>query len=247
MTKLYKVDAVVLRARDCGNADKLLTLFSRERGKIKVMAHGAGRTNSRKRGSVQPFTRSRFLLRRGRELDSVSQCEGLDMHLHLREDLTRLACASYLAELVEALAPEDEPNEPLFILLAATLQLMAGGDPETLALCFAMKAAALSGYFPELEVCAVCRAALGGNIYFSPDLGGVVCPACREGAPGKVATLNRGLIETMKALARWHPARLHQLKVDSPVKEKLRELLREFFRYHLEKDLKTADFLMRLE
>ena len=247
MTKLYKVDAVVLRARDCGSADKLLTLFSRERGKIKAMAHGAGKSTSRKRGAVQPFTRSQFLLRAGREIDSVSQCEGLEMHLHLRENFTRLACASYLAELVEALAPEGEPGEPIFFLLMETLKRMAAVDPELLPLAFQLKAAALFGYRPELEVCAGCRSEMEGKIYFSPAQGGIVCDRCSDAAPGTATAINRGVVETMKVLARWHPSRLHQLKVDAPLKERLQFLLRVFLRYHLEKDLKSADFLSGLE
>lgn len=247
MTKLYKVDAVVLRARDCGNADKLLTLFTREQGKIKAMAHGAGKATSRKRGAVQPFTRSQFLLRRGREIDSVSQCEGLEMHLHLRENLNRLACASCLTELVEVLAPEGESSEPLFFILLESLERMATVDPELLTLAFQLKAAALYGYWPEMEVCAGCRSELEEPIYFSPAQGGAVCARCAVAAPGTATPIHRGMVETMKVLARWQTSRLHQLKVDPPLKERLLALLRVYLRYHLEKELKSVDFLKGLE
>jgi hypothetical protein len=89
--KLYKTEALVLRSRDCGRGDKLLILYSRELGKIKVMAHGAARPSSRKRGAVQLFTRANFLIRRGREMDSVSQCEGVEMFSYLREDLEKIS------------------------------------------------------------------------------------------------------------------------------------------------------------
>lgn len=243
--KLYKIDAVVLHARDCGGADKLLTLFSRELGKIKVMAHGAGKATSRKRGGVQMFTRSRFLIRRGREIDSISQCEGMEMFLHLRESFEKLACASYLVEMVEAMAPAGEPSEPLFLLLVTTLQLMDGGDPEVLTLAFALKVAGIFGYQPELEVCAGCRSALEGNIFFNPALGGIVCVKCRESAPGTATACNRGMVETMKLLSRWHPDKLHQLKIDARTRDSLFRLLHEYLSYHLDTELKSAVFLDR--
>ena len=110
--KLYKTEALVLRSRDCGRGDKLLILYSRELGKIKVMAHGAARPSSRKRGAVQLFTRANFLIRRGREMDSVSQCEGVEMFSYLREDLEKISYASYLFELVDVFTPEGEASDP---------------------------------------------------------------------------------------------------------------------------------------
>lgn len=244
--KLYKLDAVVLHARDCGRADKLLTLFSIEQGKIKVIAHGAGKPTSRKRGGVQPFTRSRFLIRRGRELDSVSQCEGMEMFLHLRESFGKLTYASYLVEMVDAMAPAGEPSEPLFHLLLTTLQLMAGGDPEVLTLSFGLKAAGIFGYQPEFEVCAGCRSEIEGNIFFNPALGGIICARCREDAPGTTTACHRGMVETMKILSRWHPDKLHQLKIDARTRENLFRLLHGYLSHHLETELKSAAFLNRL-
>src|SRR5665647_1950461 len=158
--KLYKADAVVLRSIECGNGDKLLVLFSREHGKIKVMAHGVAKPSSRKRGFVQLFTYTRFLLHRGRELDSVSQCEGIEMFSYIRDNLEQISYASYLAELVEALIPEGEQNEPLFLLLLETLRLMEEGEAEMLTRSFEIKAAGLMGYRPVLEECAQCGEAL---------------------------------------------------------------------------------------
>lgn len=243
--KLYKADGVVLRAWDCGSGDKLLVLFSKEHGKIKVMAHGAAKPASRKRGAVQSFTRSSFLIRRGRELDSVSQCEGVEMFPFLRSDLARLGYASYLAELVDALAPEGEPNEPLFNLLLVTMRLLAEGDPELLARAFEIRAAALLGYRPVLEECAACQNPVNGQPSFSPGLGGVVCQECAASAPG-AAACSRGAVETMKTMLKWRPERLRQLKVDRATRGQLKALLQSFLRYHLERDLKSAAFLDRI-
>lgn len=240
--KLYKVIAVVLRARECGDGDKLLTLYSREYGKIKVMAHGVSKPSSRKRGAVQPFTFTKFLLYRGRELDSVSQCEGVEMFSFLREDLEKISYASYLAELVDALTPEGEPNEALFLLLLETLRLMAEGDAEILARGFEIKAAGFTGYRPVLETCANCQGTVEGQLFFSPGTGGVLCGSCGPAVP-EALPCNRGVVEIMRILLSWHPARLRQLKVDRPARNQLKKLLHQYLKYYLERDLKSAVFL----
>lgn len=243
--KLYKTEAVVLRARDCGGGDKLLILYSREYGKLKVIAHGASKPSSRKRGAVQLFSYTNFLLHRGRELDSVSQCEGVEMFSFLRGDLEKISYASYLAELVDALTPEGEPNEPLFYLLLETIRLMETDDAEILARSFEIKAAGFLGYRPVLEVCAQCRGLLVGEPFFSPVQGGVLCETCGRADPG-AAPCSRGVVETLKIFLSWPPAKLRQLKIGNPARKQIRKLLYEYLKYHLEQDLKSVAFLNRL-
>lgn len=242
--KLYKVEAVVLRARDCGDGDKLLTLYSREHGKIKVMAHGAAKPSSRKRGAVQLFTHTKFLIYRGRELDSVSQCEGVEMFSFLRGDLEKIGYASYLAELMDALTPEGEPNEPLFLLLLETLRLMAENDAELLARAFEIRAAGFMGYRPVLEACACCRGPASGELFFSPARGGVLCGACGSDNQD-AAPCSRGTVEILKILLSWHPAKLRQLKVGRRDRKQIKNILHEYLKYHLERELKSAAFLNR--
>ncbi|OPX87077.1 DNA repair protein RecO [Pelotomaculum sp. PtaB.Bin117] len=242
MNKLYKLEAVVLRARDCGNADKLLVIYSREQGKLKVMAHGAAKPASRKRGSVQLFAQSRFLLNRGRELDSISQGEIIEMFSPLRNDLKKIGYASYLVELVDALTPEGEPNPAFFELILTALHLLVSEDPELVARSFEIKAFAMLGYRPSLEHCTHCRSSLPGQLYFSPAAGGVLCKDCRAAYPD-ARTCSRGVLELLKLFLRWHPARLRQLRIDRPDRDRIRLLMYEFIRYHLERDLKSAAFL----
>ncbi|MDD2443106.1 MAG: DNA repair protein RecO [Desulfotomaculaceae bacterium] len=240
--KLYKADAVVLRARDCGSGNKLLILYSREYGKIKVMAHGVSKPTSRKRGAVQPFTLTRFLIYRGRELDSVSQCEGVEMFSFLKGNLEMIGYASYLAELVDALTPEREPNANLFTLFLETLRLMAAGDIELLVRAFEIKAVGLIGYRPVLESCAQCLKPFSTEVFFSPCTGGVVCSACGPNVPD-AAPCSRGVVETLKVLLSWPPARLPQIKVERRARNRIKYLLHEYLKYHLEQDFKSAAFL----
>jgi DNA repair protein RecO (recombination protein O) len=242
LVKLYKADAIVLRSRDCGEGNKILVLYSREYGKIRVIAHGVAKPSSRKRGAVQLFSRTNFLIHQGRELDSVSQCEVVEMFPALRGDLGSISRASYLTELVDVFTPEGEPSEPLFLLLLATLRLLAVKDPELLIRAFEVKAAGLLGYRPVLDVCAGCGEVLQVPLSFSPAMGGVLCSACKPADPD-AAPCSRGQVEILKILANWDPARLHQLKVEGSTRKQLQTMLQKYIRYHLEGELKSAAFL----
>lgn len=110
----YQAEAVVLRARDLGEADKLLTLFARGHGKIRAVARGARRTKSRLLAGTQLFARIQASLWVGRNLDGISQCQVLESNRACREDLVSLGCASYAAEIVDLMARERDPNDAAY-------------------------------------------------------------------------------------------------------------------------------------
>ena len=107
---LYRTEAVVLRTRNLGEADKILTLFSDKRGKIRAVARGSRRPRNHLMGVSQPFTYGSFLIFKGKNLDSVSQGSIIDAQVYLREDLLKMAHASYI-ELVDRLTEEYDPNQ----------------------------------------------------------------------------------------------------------------------------------------
>src|SRR5512146_516604 len=98
--RLYRVSAVVLKRRDMGEADRLLTVFTRDRGKLSLLAKGVRKPASRKAGHIEPFTYVELLVARGQNLDLVTQAETREAHRRLREDLWRSTWAYHVAELV---------------------------------------------------------------------------------------------------------------------------------------------------
>lgn len=244
--KLYKLDAIVLKARDMREADKIITLYSVQRGKQRVVAHGAAKPNSRKRGAVQPFCYSTFLLHQGREMDSISQAEVREAFADLRTDLERLSAAAYVAELTDSFTGEGEPNQVMFALLLTALHLLAAGEIELTLRAFEAKLLDLAGFKPELNVCSGCGTPLkDAKIFFDSRLGGLLCQTCAAAA-SKIMTFNRGTLEVLKTIYRWELAKLRQLKVPGTMQKELHNLLRAYIEYNLEKRLKTADFLARL-
>jgi len=245
MKKLYKVDAVVLRSVNLKEADRLLTLYSRDRGKIKAVAYGVCKPASRKRGAVQPFCYSDFLLYKGRDLDSVSQCEGREMFLHLREDLSKMAHASYICELVDEFTAEEDPNQRLFLLLLTSLHMLVEGDSEVVTRIFELKLMEALGYGPRLTSCVCCRRRIEEqDIFFSAKMGGVVCSGCFD-EDRSALPCSRGLLKVLQLFVKWDPIKLRRLKVDKNLRKQLKKVLQYYITYHLERRVKSQRFLER--
>ncbi|MCL6571296.1 MAG: DNA repair protein RecO [Bacillus sp. (in: Bacteria)] len=241
--KEYLVDAIVLKSVRAREADRIITLYTRQSGKKKVIAYGAEKPASRKRGAVQPFSCSRLLLRRGRDLDTVVQGEILEYFTGLRQSLKGLAAANYLAELVDAFTPDEDPNPAIFDLLLETFRVMESGDRATAAWAFQIKLVSLLGYRPGLDACVICESPVPGKkICFLPEQGGIVCSGCRPEA-GQGLEISRGTLESIKTLMRWDTRRLHQIKIDPSSGREIKKAIGHFIEYHLEKEIKSGRFM----
>ena len=238
----YLVEAVVLRSRSYGEADAILTLYSRERGKIQAIAKGVRKIKSRKRAGVQLLSHGKFLLYEGKSLDTITQCEVTTSFAFLQEDLVKLAYATYLAELLEAFIVEGEGSDPLFFLFITTLNLLVEHDADILVRAFELRLMSLLGYRPVLEQCASCNAPFSGEIRFSSELGGAICSAC-FGKDIYANKCTRGTVEIMKLLLKQEFRKLNILKTNRQSKEELTKILRGYILARSEKNLKTLSFL----
>jgi len=180
-----KVEALVLRHQDWGEADRLLSLFTREKGKLRVVAKGVRRIHSRKSGHVEPFTHVALLLHYGKSFWLAVQAEAVEPFLNLREDLLRTASAMYCIELVDQFTYEDSPNPELFELLCQTIRrLDAQNDPFIVVRYFEIHLLGALGFQPQLQECVQCHKVLEPPDQFvSPEMGGALCPSCGMFAP----------------------------------------------------------------
>src|SRR5438477_9274575 len=119
--RVYKTQAIVLRQRKLGEADKIVTLFCANKGKVDAVAKGVRRTRSRLAGHLEPLTHGSYLVAQGRELDIITQAETVDGFPGLRGDLERVSRGLYCAELVDRMLPDRSEANPAFRLLLATL------------------------------------------------------------------------------------------------------------------------------
>ena len=181
----FKTEAVVLRSIRYGEADRILHLYSRERGRIGAVAKGVRRPKSRFGGRLEPRFRVNLVLHEGRgELYTVTSAQTVHAHAGIREARPALARATEACEAILRLFDSSEPNVPAYNLLCHELALLdaspAAADRGQ-ALGFRLKLMLAAGFVPELASCALCgeREHLGA---FSAGAGGVVCSACEAGS-----------------------------------------------------------------
>ncbi|MGE5541650.1 MAG: DNA repair protein RecO [Bacillota bacterium] len=242
---LFKCEAIVLKAMELGEADRLVTLLTLRHGKIRVVAKGARKVMSRFSTATNTFVYSHFVLHRGKTLDTITQCDVREPFRGIREDLDRFAFAGHVADLADTLTDDGEPATVLFALLLTALRSIEGGcDPETVAAWFALNALAAAGYRPVLDRCTSCGATEvpPGGMRFDPGAGGVVCPRCGEGGNPVLA----GTIEMMKFLQSADAARLRVIRPDRGMLREARAILSGYVGYHLGKTPRSTRVLETL-
>jgi DNA repair protein RecO (recombination protein O) len=196
----FKTEAVVLRTFRFGEADRILHLYTADRGRVGAIAKGVRRVKSRFGGRLEPLFRVNLVLHEGRgELCTVTQAETVDGHPMLRERRASLERASQACDAVLRLLDSQEPNRPAYNLLCRELQILdtdAAAATRAHALTFRLKLLLAAGFAPELAGCASCgeREHLGA---FSASAGGVVCPGCEAGSFALDGEAHRFLVEAL--------------------------------------------------
>jgi len=187
---LYRDEGLVLRTMRLGEADRIVTLLTRGRGKVRAVAKGVRKTKSRFGGRLEPLGHVALLMYEGRELDVITQVESMESFRAVREDLDRLAKANALLEVADQVAQERHANVGLYRMLLGALRALAVHNSPLLVPAFFLKVLAGEGAQPVLDGCAGCgRPPTEGPepewIGFDLAEGGVLCSACahRTSAP----------------------------------------------------------------
>lgn len=245
--RVYRTEAIVLRRMNLGEADRLLTLFTPTEGKVKAIAKGVRRPGSKKSGHLEPFTRSRLMLARGRNLDIITQAEALEFFPNLQSDLERLGAAAYLIELIDRFTVEDGGTEPLYdLLLAALVQMEAGAPLASLTRYFEIRLLDLVGYRPQLFNCVSCHQEIKPqDQYFSVMDGGILCPSCGQRSENK----ERISLAALKVLRHYQRSSYEVAttpQVRPQVHAELDAIMEGYLVYLLERKLHAPEFLRRL-
>lgn len=246
--RVLKVEAVVLEHHEWGEADRLLTLFTREHGRMRAVAKGVRRLRSRKAGHLEPFTRVALVLARGRDLWIVTQAETLEANLALHGDLEGIGYASYVVELLERLTYEEGPNPNLYRLLVDTLRRLDENlDPPGLILrYFELHILNLAGFRPELAECIACRQPIQPeDQYFSSMLGGVLCPACGKLEPS-ARPISMNALRYLRHLQRSTYAEARRARPTPAVAAEMERILQDYLTYILETRLNSPEFLRQV-
>jgi len=244
-----RVEAVVLRHLDYGEADRLLTLYARQLGKTRAIVKGARKLTSRKAGHLEPFTHVKLQLAAGRDLFIVSQADTVDAYLPLRENLILTGHASYVIELLDRFTYEEHLENPtLFRLLTETLARLASkSDPWLAIRYYEMRLLDELGFRPRLFECANCgREILAEDQFFSFNAGGVICPACGKGLPN-LEDISVDALKYLRHFQRSSYREASRARPSSEVQKETETLMQGYFTYLLERELNTPGFLKRIK
>jgi len=236
--RLYRTEAVVIGRMDYGEADRIVTLYTPSRGKLRVIAKGVRRPLSRLGPHLEYFTCCQVMLAKGRELDTVTGADTLDPHLGIRTDLDAFGHASHLVEVLDRLTQDRQAQEAVYSLLRSSLRLLADGvDPFAVSRHYELALLTLLGFRPELYRCLNCGAELQASVNnFSRRLGGFICPLCRgTDAGSRPVSLNAQ--KFLRSLDRYGLATTARLRVEPALQSELEGLIGDYLRHLTERDL----------
>lgn len=232
-------DAIVLSTVDYGEADRIVTLFTRGRGRLSAFAAGARKSKRRFAGALEPGTRLRAQLveRRG----DTFRLDGADVQAafhHLRDELALIARALYALELCRELTQDHQPHEALFADLTDYLQALHDkrAGPTSL-LKFELDALEHAGFRPSFTPCVLCGGPLSGRCAFDPSHGGVVCDRCFGRVPNALGITP----ELSLALAGLQDGQ--RTPLEPVLRAQARRLLNAFVAHHLGRRLKAVEFM----
>ena len=241
------IQGIVLRVTDYNDRDALLTLLTRDQGKLTVKARGLRRKNSPLIAPCQLLAYGEFTLFEYRGQYTVNEAHSIELFTPLRRDLTKLSLGTYFAQAAEVLSQEDYPSPELLSLLLNCLFALSKLDlPEMqVKAVFELRAACLSGYTPDLFGCHVC-----GNQdprRFDLSAGQLECQNCRSAdSSGIRLPVTPAVLEAMRYICLCDPKKLFSFQLGPDGMEKLSALTEAYLTTQLERGFSTLDFYKSL-
>ena len=247
-SRTYQAQAIVLGHFEYGEADRILKLFTLERGKLSAIAKGVRKISSRKAGHLEPFTQVQLFLAKGRDLDIITQAEAIEPRSGLRSDLTRMALASYVVEVLDRFTYEEGPNPGLYRLLSQTLNRLEAHEYMANAVrYYEFRLLELLGYRPELFTCIDCGEPVRPqDQFFSPLGGGIACPACGRMRP-EAWPIDMDVLRYLRHFQRSDWQAVAGIAIPEHINRGMSALIEAYFTYLLESQLNTPGFLRKIQ
>lgn len=243
---LQKCEGIVIRTTDYSETNKIVTLFTREWGKVGVMARGAKKPSSRLSSVTQLFTYGYFLVQTGSGLGSLQQGEMISSMKSIGGDIFLTAYASYIVELTDKCTDEKKPNPFHFELLYQTLNyLNEGYDPDILMNIYEMKMLNVLGLYPVLNQCSVCGST-DGNFSFSLREGGFLCHRCLDRDPYHFK-ISQATVKLLRLFYYIDLSRLGNISVKEETKAELKKIISAYYDEYSGLYLKTKKFLNSMD
>lgn len=250
MKEQFTTNVINIKSYNISEADKIIVMYSKEKGLIKGVAKGIKKTTSKLGGRMDMLVANKLMLNKGKSLDTICQAEALNTFFNLRSDMNKLFYAMYCSEIVSNFGIENDPNsEEIYNLFYTFLEKISNAKTkEETMLCvlrFQLKIMDITGYSIELDECVKClKSPNSEDIYFSIEQGGILCKECASDICKKVKIpqkikefLSTMLKEDFNA----------KTKYDDLATEKICDtcinLLKNYIEYYSPKKFKTTPML----
>ena len=243
--RTYRALGLTLRRTPVGEADLVSVIYTRDHGKLELMARGAQRLTSRLMGHLEPLTLIRISVARGRTLDVVAEAEVVDAFPLVKSGYENTARGMYVAELLDAFSALSVASPELFSLAVQTLEAIGANPPAEMPLrCFDLHLLRLSGFMPELYSCVECGEELEPDRHrFSVQAGGALCLDCTPEDVG-VRPLSLSALKLLRLLHRTESiAGLPQVNIPPPVQQEVHGLLAQTVQYWMDRRVRSQEFL----
>lgn len=242
----YNATGVALGAHKFGDAGRVVTFFTRERGKVEATARGIGKPGSKLAAAVEPFTLSRLRFVEGRDLDKLTQAEVLEAYLPLRNNMRRYAYAATLLELTALTTEPGQAVPDLFAALVAALAALSGAaDPEVIFWAYTLRLLQAQGNAPEIECCVHCGGKMTAQVCHLPAEGGFVCRECSPQSNGRIQ-VSGAAVGALRGLVTLPFDRLDRLSLSEGVRREVGRIIRGHLSYHVTEELRSLKFLDKL-
>ena len=242
-----KIQGLVLRVTDYNDHDSLLTLLTREHGKLTAKARGLRRKNSPLTAQCQLLAFAEFTLFEYRGMYTINEASSIELFHELRRDLTKLSLGTYFAQAAEVICQEDLPNPELqSLVLNCLFALSKLNQPEAkVKAVFELRAACIAGYYPDLSGCHAC-----GNEWpdrFDLSAGRLECSGCRSfDSDGIRMPLDAGLLQAMRYLPECDSRKLFAFRLPEEAMDRLTSITEAYLTTQLERGFSTLDFYKSL-
>ena len=245
---LLKTMAIILRSRKWGDADRIVTCYTKHLGKIRGVARGARRAKSQFGAALEPFSICHLNLfeKHGDSLFRISHVDLVTSFQALREDLELMTSAGRMVNVVSAVTADGDPDPRLFETLEQGLASLAErrGDPAFTALIFQIRLLGLTGFRPQTDHCAACgKTRLVGEPQFSAMAGGLVCPTCAARQRTNCVTLSRGSVLFLQQAIRLAPVLVTRLRATGQVRSEIEEAIEGYVTVVAGRRLPSVNFL----
>nr|WP_092068462.1 DNA repair protein RecO [Dendrosporobacter quercicolus]NSL47105.1 DNA repair protein RecO [Dendrosporobacter quercicolus DSM 1736]SDL76325.1 DNA replication and repair protein RecO [Dendrosporobacter quercicolus] len=240
----YLTEAILLSVRNWGEADKMVTVFSRNYGKITAIAYGCRRPQNRLAGVMQVFSQAELSIMPGKGLDTIKQGELKQSFRKIKENLDCMAYAAFINELVVEFCPDRQPEPLIYDLLIHTFSTITNRNPRLVALASAWQLLALAGYRPQVDCCVHCGQTIGPDeAYFSAEKGGSVCLHCEHQGLLAFSPHSQAFTANLLGLD-WE--NLQGFSVNGATLRQTEQILTSYVVYLLGKPLKSLNFIQQV-